>query len=172
MIYFVRHGQSQANADNVFSGPESQLTEKGRLQAKEAGEKLKSDGVIIDRIISSTYGRAVETTKIIADVIGLKPEQIQYDYRLVEFNAGELTNKPEQKISSQLLMNTPGAEDFNVLYKRVLAALNDIKNLPGNTLIVSHAGVGRTIDIILSNKTSDMIFDIQARPNAQIIALG
>jgi len=47
MIYFIRHGQSQANADNVFGSPETPLTEIGRQQAKAAGEKLKADGIVV-----------------------------------------------------------------------------------------------------------------------------
>jgi len=171
MIYFIRHGQSQANAANVFSGPDSLLTDLGRQQAKIAGKKIMSDGLILDRIISSTYGRAVDTAKIIAKEINFNVNLIQYDHRLVEYNAGELIGKTESGVTAQQVVDAKDAENLTVLYNRVFSALKDIKLLPGNSLIVSHAGIGRMIEIIKNQMDPDDFYTIPAYKNAEVIEL-
>ena len=51
-IYFIRHGESQANAQNVFIGhTDLDLTEKGHKQAQKTAEFLKD--VSVDKIYSS-----------------------------------------------------------------------------------------------------------------------
>ncbi len=71
MIYFVRHGESQNNVEGVFAGQrnDSQLTEKGKKQARAAGKEFQDKRVRIDRIISSPLKRALGTAEIIADII-------------------------------------------------------------------------------------------------------
>lgn len=72
MIYFVRHGLSEANAKRVFAGQkdDSPLVEEGRKQAKETGKKILEEGIKIDKIISSPLARAYETAQIIAKELG------------------------------------------------------------------------------------------------------
>jgi len=59
MIYFVRHGESEANLKGVFAGQQenSILSEKGKIQAKETANKIKLEGIKIDLIISSPLKR-------------------------------------------------------------------------------------------------------------------
>lgn len=171
MIYFIRHGESQANVDNVFSGPESQLTENGRRQAAIAGEKLKIDGIVIDHIIASPYDRAAATAKILAKAIGFDPNKIQYDTRLAEYNAGELVGKSEMGVTAKQVVEAKGAEDSYVLKNRIVSSLEDIKLLSGNTLIVSHAGVGRMINIIKLGLDPKSFYTISAYENCQLIVL-
>ncbi len=58
MIYFVRHGESEANLKGVFAGQRdnSLLTEKGKQQARVTAQNIKNKGILIDRIISSPLG--------------------------------------------------------------------------------------------------------------------
>jgi broad specificity phosphatase PhoE len=53
MIYFVRHGESEANARKVFAGKrdDSLLTKKGEEQAKEVANHVKSLGISIDSLL-------------------------------------------------------------------------------------------------------------------------
>jgi len=67
-IYFVRHGQSESNAEKILRGPETPLTEKGREQAKLLGERFKT--IPVDIIITSTFPRAIETGEIVARETG------------------------------------------------------------------------------------------------------
>jgi broad specificity phosphatase PhoE len=77
MIYLVRHGETQANVDVVFAGPNfnSPLTENGREQAYAEGERILQDNITIDHIFTSPADRAVQTAEIIAAVIGVDQEQ-------------------------------------------------------------------------------------------------
>jgi len=71
VIYLVRHGESQANVDVVFAGrhTNSPLTKKGREQAHTEGERLLSEGIVIDRIITSGAERAVHTAEILQQLL-------------------------------------------------------------------------------------------------------
>lgn len=70
-IYFIRHGQSTQNRGDSRV-PYPPLTDLGRLQAKHAGEHLKSAG--IRHLYCSPMYRAMETASIIGDAIGQTPE--------------------------------------------------------------------------------------------------
>ena len=53
-IYFARHGETVWNVENKICGmTDSPLTEKGRQQARELGQKVKESGVHIDEILYS-----------------------------------------------------------------------------------------------------------------------
>ncbi len=62
-FYFVRHGETVLNAQNIRQGEEGGLSENGRAQAERAGLYLAQ--FPIERIISSTFERARETTALI-----------------------------------------------------------------------------------------------------------
>lgn len=72
-IYFIRHGESDSNADGIHRGSEARLTEKGYSQAAAAAKRIKNIGV--EALITSTFPRATETAAVIGDLIGLKLEQ-------------------------------------------------------------------------------------------------
>jgi len=83
-IIFVRHGQSVKNLIGLFSDEinELPLTSEGKKQVKEAGERLKSEGV--DFIYSSPVLRAKQTAEIISKAVGgveivEAPELIEVD---------------------------------------------------------------------------------------------
>lgn len=77
-IYFIRHGQSEQNAlaeqkgVEEWQGSDGKLTEKGRNQAKAAGEQIKDKA--IDIVIASTHERALETGSLIAQKLGVSIE--------------------------------------------------------------------------------------------------
>ena len=86
-LIFVRHGESEAARDNMFSGTiDSPLTDKGRGQAKETAQKLK--GANITKIITSDLSRAADTAQIIKDELGLTPE-IEVWPEITEFDWGK-----------------------------------------------------------------------------------
>lgn len=171
MIYYVRHGQSEANVKNIFSDPYAQLTETGIKQAHDAGEKIKNDGIIIDNIISSTYDRTSDTAKIIANEIGFDENQIKYDPRLVEYNAGELIGKSEDGKTAQQVINAKGAENLDSMNQRIQSALAEIRLLTGNSLIIGHAGVGRVITAVKQGLDPRDFYNVPTFPNGQIIVL-
>ena len=64
-LILLRHGQSQWNLENRFTGWKNvPLTEKGEAEAKKAGELIKKYEISIDRVFSSTLERANRTAEI------------------------------------------------------------------------------------------------------------
>ncbi len=172
-IYFVRHGESQANVDRLFVGPRfpSPLTAKGREQARLAGEHIKAEGLTIDRIISSPIERAKDTAAIIAQTIGFNPAAIQYDARLAEYDMGILDSHPLAGVTPQQLVSAPNAEDPLAFQRRVVDCIREIQSLPGTTLVVSHAGVGRIIQATRQGSNPRDFYGIPGYPNAQVVKL-
>jgi len=74
-LILLRHGQSQWNLENRFTGWKNvPLTEKGELEAKKAGELIKKHKIHIDNVFSSVLDRANRTAEIAlkeADLINL-----------------------------------------------------------------------------------------------------
>tara|TARA_B100000073_G_C23558845_1_gene503224 strand:- start:150 stop:779 length:630 start_codon:yes stop_codon:yes gene_type:complete len=64
-LILLRHGQSQWNLENKFTGWKNvPLTEKGEIEAKKAGELIKKNKIHIDFIFSSVLERANKTAEI------------------------------------------------------------------------------------------------------------
>jgi len=113
MLYFVRHGESQANVDHVFAGisQPAPLTEHGRQQARLAGLRILDVDIHIDQIISSPLERAYDTAVIIAGCLGADPSAILLDMRLIEYDVGGLSGESTQEVTAAQLVGAPGAED-------------------------------------------------------------
>ena len=61
-LVFIRHGQSEWNLKNLFTGWVAvNLSEKGEQEAKEAGRKLKEAGIEFDQAYTSVLTRAIKT---------------------------------------------------------------------------------------------------------------
>ena len=174
MIYLVRHGESQANVDVVFAGrhTNSPLTKKGREQAHSESERLLGEGIVIDRIITSGVERAVHTAEIIAAVIEMNPKDIKHDSRLAEYDLGELDGKSAVGVTSAERVNAKGAENPVVFQRRVMSCMKDIEKLTGNTLLVSHDGVGRIIKATKLGIEPRRFYEVEKYPNAKIIEIG
>ena len=64
-LILLRHGQSQWNLENRFTGWKNvPLTEKGEAEAKKAGELIKKHKINIDKVFSSVLERANKTAEI------------------------------------------------------------------------------------------------------------
>ena len=87
-VYVIRHGQSETNAKGMWTGwIDVNLTEKGKDDAKRAGEFLKN--ISFAKVSSSDLTRAVDTAKIALP--GANPEKSKL---LREINVGNIANKP------------------------------------------------------------------------------
>jgi 2,3-bisphosphoglycerate-dependent phosphoglycerate mutase len=99
-LVLVRHGRSQWNDENRFTGwVDVPLAEPGRAEAVRAGEQLRELGFTFDRAYTSTLQRAITTGRLILDVLGQTDlEQIQA-WELNERFYGALTgrNKDETR---------------------------------------------------------------------------
>ena len=98
-LILVRHGQSEWNLQKKFTGwVDVDLTENGRLEAKKAGELMKSKNINIDIYYSSLQLRAKNTLNLIKEV--LKETKVSNEiWQLNERHYGALTglNKDEMK---------------------------------------------------------------------------
>ena len=99
-LIFVRHGQSVWNLEKKFTGwVDVDLTEDGKLEAKKAGELIKTKNINIDICYSSFQLRAKNTLKLIKQV--LQDTKVSKEaWQLNERHYGALTglNKDEMKI--------------------------------------------------------------------------
>lgn len=97
-LVLMRHGESQWNLENRFTGwTDVDLTETGRQQAWQAGELLKSQGFEFDLAYSSVLKRAVRTLWIALDALDAMYTPIGLSWRLNERHYGALQglNKAE-----------------------------------------------------------------------------
>ena len=70
-LVFIRHGQSEWNLKNLFTGWEDvNLSEKGVEEAKEAGRKLKEAGIEFDQAYTSVLTRAIKTLHFSSEASG------------------------------------------------------------------------------------------------------
>ncbi|MDE2399933.1 MAG: histidine phosphatase family protein [Patescibacteria group bacterium] len=81
LIYFVRHGETLLNAQNIRQGAEGSLSELGREQALETAKRFPKHKGRPEVIISSPYQRTRETAEIIAKELKMP---IEYSDLLVE----------------------------------------------------------------------------------------
>lgn len=98
MLVLVRHGQSEWNLKNLFTGwKDPGLTEQGVREAHEAGKKLKAAGFKFDAAFTSELSRAQRTLDIILDELGQSDLPVARDKALNERDYGDLTglNKEE-----------------------------------------------------------------------------
>ncbi|TAL88541.1 MAG: 2,3-diphosphoglycerate-dependent phosphoglycerate mutase [Candidimonas sp.] len=97
-LVLMRHGESQWNLDNRFTGwTDVDLTQTGRSQAREAGELLKRNGFEFDLAYSSVLKRAIRTLWIALDAMDAMYTPIGLSWRLNERHYGVLQglNKAE-----------------------------------------------------------------------------
>lgn len=88
----VRHGQSEWNLKNLFTGWENPgLTEKGVEEAHEAGRNLKAQGLVFDLAFTSVLDRAQRTLSIMLEELGQTDLPTTRDQALNERDYGDLT---------------------------------------------------------------------------------
>ena len=99
-LILVRHGQSEWNLQNRFTGwVDVELASQGKLEACKAGELIKDLNIKIDYFFCSYQKRAIETLKLILTTIRIKNDVIRKAWQLNERHYGSLTglNKDEMK---------------------------------------------------------------------------
>ena len=91
-LALIRHGQSQWNLENRFTGwVDVDLTAEGEAQAKEAGALLKASGVAFDKAYTSVQTRAIRTCLLALEAMGEAWLPVIKDWRLNERHYGALT---------------------------------------------------------------------------------
>jgi 2,3-bisphosphoglycerate-dependent phosphoglycerate mutase len=97
-LVLLRHGQSQWNLENRFTGwVDVDLTAEGEAQARKGGELIKAAGIDLDEAYTSVQTRAIRTCNLALDAAGQSFVPVTKDWRLNERHYGGLTglNKAE-----------------------------------------------------------------------------
>ena len=153
-VYFVRHGESERNANGMVSSNDTSLTDKGREQAVAASERCAK--LPIEVILSSEMKRAKETADIISQKIGTKIEIFPFlhERRRPSGQMNRTHSDPEYlKIQADIDANfdKPGwrhsdEESFDDLKARALKILNLLEGREEeNILVVAHGFILRLI---------------------------
>jgi probable phosphoglycerate mutase len=159
LIYFLRHGQTDWNAERRVQGHiDAPLNDTGRAQAARNGRALGAviaDPAAFD-FVSSPLVRASETMEIVRREMGLDPKAYRTDLRLREFNLGDW----QGHIYDELRITLPelfaerdrdpwnfvspgaGSESYAMLSLRVLEWVGEVDR---DTIVTAHGGVGRCI---------------------------
>ena len=91
LLVLVRHGQSDWNLKNLFTGwKDPDLTPKGVEEAKAAGQRLKAMGLSFDTAYTSALTRAQHTLKLMLDELGQPNLETTRDQALNERDYGDL----------------------------------------------------------------------------------
>ncbi len=92
LLVLVRHGQSEWNLRNLFTGwKDPDLTEKGRIEARDAGARLRAQGFTFDVAFTSALIRAQHTLDIVLTEMGQTGIPIRRDLALNERDYGDLS---------------------------------------------------------------------------------
>jgi len=91
LLVLVRHGQSEWNLKNLFTGwRDVDLTEQGIAEARAAGRKLRGQGIVFDVGFTSALKRAQRTLDLVLEEMGLASVPIFKDQALNERDYGDL----------------------------------------------------------------------------------
>ncbi len=177
-LVLVRHGQSEWNEKNLFTGwKDPQLTQKGIEEAIKAGNELKKMGYRFDKMFTSDLFRAQETGRIILEQMGTPLIPTISDQCLNERNYGDLAglNKDEARKKwgndqvhewrRSFDIPPPGGESLKDTAERVLPYFenNIIPDLQKglNVLITAHGNSLRALVMNLEKIHSEEIVKLE-----------
>jgi 2,3-bisphosphoglycerate-dependent phosphoglycerate mutase len=101
-LVLLRHGQSRANADGLFTGLlDVPLTQTGRAEAVHAAELLNDANLAPSTWFCSPLRRARQTAGILRGLVRRPPERVELDWRLVERNYGALTGRTKRSVLAE-----------------------------------------------------------------------
>ncbi len=183
-LVLLRHGESQWNLENRFTGwVDVPLTPRGIQEAKNAGDKLR--GFTFDRAFTSVLARANETLRLALEAIGQSNLPIVKDKALNERMYGELQglNKAEtaKKYGEAQVkiwrrsydIPPPGGESLKDTAERVLPYYEQtIKPylLKGETiLIAAHGNSLRALTMELEQLSREQVLELNIPTGAPVL---
>jgi broad specificity phosphatase PhoE len=145
-LLLIRHAESEGNRDQVFTAtPHVGLTDRGRRQARTAGEWIKARHA--PRIVvTSPFTRARQTTEIIAGVLAV-PTVVEPDLREREYGtlAGQAyaTPRPGYDRERYWIWRPEGGESLEEVLVRVGPVLDRVAGgaPDADVVVVSHGAV-------------------------------
>ena len=181
-IYYIRHGETEWNADGRLQGTRDiPLNDLGRKQAADAGSILADlfarDGRSEQSLafVASPLGRARSTMELVRGALKLPPDDYSIDDRLREIGYGHW----EGSTLAQMQASDPGvfarrqAEKWTVpppggeSYASVQIRMRDwYDSLLVDTVAVSHGGTARALMVALGIETSASAADLAIEQGA------
>ncbi|GLK77676.1 2,3-bisphosphoglycerate-dependent phosphoglycerate mutase [Methylopila jiangsuensis] len=185
-LVLVRHGQSEWNLKNLFTGwKDPDLTERGVEEAKAAGRRLKAEGLRFDVAFTSRLRRAQRTGQLLLAELGQSGVETIEHEALNERDYGDLTglNKDEARKSfgeDQVLLwrrsydvPPPGGESLKDTVARVLPYyVQEIlpRALRGEqTLVTAHGNSLRALIMVLEGLTPETLLKRELHTGAPIV---
>jgi broad specificity phosphatase PhoE len=185
-LYFVRHGESEANLLWEFSNGlhKHGLTEKGRQQAARLAQSLRGAG--ITRIYTSPILRAVQTAEILADTLGpayaITEALREYDVGALEGRSDQASWELFRQVNEAWLVRyewdqrTAGGESFHDIRRRfvpfVEGLLQEEAATSGAIVLVGHGGTYRCmLPLVLQNVDFSFALEHGIANTAAIIAI-
>jgi len=174
LLVLVRHGQSDWNLKNLFTGwKDPDLTEQGVSEAKAAGQRLKALGLSFDTAFTSALTRAQNTMKLMLAELGQSDLPAYKNQALNERDYGDLSglNKDEARIKwgeeqvhvwrRSYDISPPGGESLKDTVARVLPYYNQ-EILPAvvrgeRVLVAAHGNSLRALVMVLDRLTPKTI---------------
>lgn len=183
-MVLIRHGQSQWNLENRFTGwVDVPLTPRGEAEAREAGRKLKDWR--FDYAFTSVLQRAIDTLSLVLEVTGQTEIPIEKDHALNERMYGDLqgldkTETAEKYGDHQVKLwrrsydvRPPGGESLKDTAERVLPYYErhiQPKLLAGqNILVVAHGNSLRALVMQLNRLSTEDVLELNIPTGAPLL---
>ena len=183
-LVLIRHGQSQWNLENKFTGwVDIPLTDEGRDEARRGAELIRH--LTFDRAFTSVLQRAEETLQIVLNVLGQTQIPIERDQALNERHYGDLQGLNKAEMAKQFGekqvhiwrrsydVAPPNGESLKDTAARTLPYF-DSKILPlvkaGETILVpAHGNSLRSIVMELDQMTKEQVTKLNLATGAPIL---
>ena len=185
-LVLVRHGQSEWNAKNLFTGwKDPGLTEKGSEEAMRAGAQIKEREINFAVMHTSVLKRAQITGQSILEVIGQTNIPVIKDQALNERDYGDLAGLNKDDARKQwgeeqvhiwrrsYDIPPPGGESLKNTAERVLPYFNEVimpRLMSGeNVLIAAHGNSLRSLVMQLDNLSKEEVLSLEIPTGAPIL---
>lgn len=144
MIYLVRHGQTSLNKSHALQGrSDSPMNAAGMAQAQNLAQELAARGIKFDRAFSSPLQRTIQTARIVAPGVSLTCDERLLEMDYGPYEGADLTAPPAEVATFfEDFVHNPapdGMEPLPSVVARTGAFVEELRDLPGNTLVSTHA---------------------------------
>ncbi len=146
----MRHGESEANLNDIHGLPKSPLTKKGKQQAAAAARKFRN--ISLSSVQASDYDRSSKTAQYFTSrPIAQRPGFNERSFGKLEFELGQIQLKAFKKHLDHLPKGSRShirfvadmESDLDAYSRFQESLLPAILSSPGNILIVSHSNIMR-----------------------------
>ena len=185
-LVLLRHGESQWNLENRFTGwVDVPLSPKGEEEARQAGEKLKAAGISCDLAFTSVLQRAIRTLEITLGILGQSDLPVEKDQALNERHYGDLQglNKAEtaKRFGEEQVhiwrrsydVAPPGGESLKDTAARTLpyfeAKIFPVVKAGENVLVAAHGNSLRAVVMYLDQLSREQVLELNLATGVPIV---